>query len=169
MISQQFNPMRRNQRLIRQFVLIALGFPALFFSCENGALYDQYHAIEPISWEKNKAYSFTFEVEDSSHPYDVTLQLRNNNRYLYRDLWLFCSEEPPIGSFKRDTLECLLADQYGKWYGNGISIYESSFPIRTKYTFAHKGQYTFSFKQAMRIESLPGIQEIGLRVVKSNQ
>ena len=94
----------------------------------------------------------------------MTLDIRNNNKYPYQNLWLFCNEEPPIGTLMRDTIECLLADEFGKWHGHGISLYESSFPIRTNYRFPYPGQYTFSFRQGMRDSVIVGIQEIGLRI-----
>ncbi|SEG04915.1 MULTISPECIES: gliding motility lipoprotein GldH [Parabacteroides] len=146
---------------------IAAFVSLLFFSCENQALYDQYQAIDNTSWEKNKEYYFTFHVTDISTPYNLTLEIRNNNLYPYQNLWLFCNEELPVGPLKRDTIECTLADEYGKWYGHGISLFQSSFPIRTNYLFPYEGQYTFSFRQGMRNEALPGIQEIGMRVKKA--
>ena len=84
--------------------------------------------------------------------------------YPYQNLWLFCSEEQPIGPLHRDTIECMLADEFGKWYGHGISLYQSSFPIHSQYKFPHAGQYTFSFRQGMRDDALKGIQEIGFSV-----
>ena len=138
-----------------------------FFSCEQQAIYDRYQAIENTSWEKDKVYYFTFEIDDISVPYDLSLEVRNNNMYPYQNLWVFCNEERPIGPLQKDTIECMLADEFGKWYGNGISLFQSSFPIRTKYHFPIKGQYTFSFRQGMRNNHLPGIQEIGLRVYPS--
>ena len=140
----------------------------LCFSCENEAVYDQYQAIQNTSWEKDKEYYFTFLIKDISVPYDLTLEVRNNNMYPYQNLWVFCSEELPIGPLKRDTIECMLADEFGKWYGHGISLFQSSFPIRSAYYFPVKGQYTFSFRQGMRNDQLPGIQEIGLRVLPSS-
>lgn len=103
-------------------------------------------------------------MKDISVPYDLTLEIRNNNLYPYQNLWLFCNEERPIGSLQRDTIECILADEFGKWYGHGISLYQSSFPIRSQYRFPHVGQYTFSFRQGMRDDALKGIQEIGFTV-----
>lgn len=137
---------------------------SLFFSCENPALYDQYQAIDNITWEKDKEFYFTFEVKDISVPYNLTLEVRNNNLYPYQNLWLFCSEEQPIGPLRRDTIECMLADEFGKWYGHGISLYQSSFPIHSQYKFPRAGQYTFSFRQGMRDDALKGIQEIGFSV-----
>ena len=157
---------------------------SLSFSCENPALYDQYQAINNITWEKDKEYyetiPLTFIVQDTRlvtisnednayviskmQDYDLTLEVRNNNLYPYQNLWLFCSEEQPIGPLRRDTIECMLADEFGKWHGHGISLYQSSFPIHSQYKFPHAGQYTFSFRQGMRDDALKGIQEIGFSV-----
>lgn len=155
----------RNQRL-KGFIAACVCF--LCFSCENQAVYDQYQAIQNTSWEKDKEYYFTFLIEDISVPYDLTLEVRNNNKYPFQNLWVFCSEEQPIGPLRKDTVECILADEFGKWHGQGISLFQSSFPIRTNYRFPVKGQYTFSFRQGMRNDQLPGIQEIGLRVFPSS-
>lgn len=106
-------------------------------------------------------------IDDISIPYDIILEIRNNNLYPYQNLWLFCDEELPIGPLNRDTFECVLADELGKWHGHGISLFQSSFPIRHHYLFPFKGQYTFSFRQGMRKEKLQGIQEIGLRILPS--
>lgn len=155
-----------NRTLKFRTVVVCL-LSSLFFSCTKEALYDQYQPIENALWEKNKEYYFSFQVTDISMPYDVTLEIRNNNLYPFQNLWVFCSEEQPIGPLKRDTIECMLADDYGKWHGKGISLFQSSFPVRKKFTFPHIGQYTFSVRQGMRNDSLPGIQEIGIRVVQS--
>lgn len=137
-------------------------------SCEKMAVYDQYQSIDNTTWGKDKEYYFTFEIEDISVPYDLLLEVRNNNLYPYQNLWLFCCEELPIGPMRSDTIECMLADDFGKWYGHGISLFQSSFPIREAYHFPFKGQYTFSFRQGMRRDNLEGIQEIGFKVIPSS-
>lgn len=155
---------RRMLNRIPDRIKVLLWSVCLCFSCENPALYDRYQSIEQDTWEKDKVYHFTFQIEDTSVPYDLTLEVRNNNLYPYQNLWLFCTEETAIGLLKRDTIECMLADEFGKWYGKGISLYQSSFPIRSAYYFPHAGQYTFSFRQGMRNDRLQGIREIGFRV-----
>lgn len=152
----------------RRTLYPALLFLCVFFlSCSKNAVYDQYQAIENIVWEKDKEYYFTFTIDDISVPYNISFSVRNNNLYPYQNLWLFYNEEHPIGPLVRDTIECVLADDYGKWHGRGISLYHSSYPIRTHYTFPYEGQYTFSFRQGMRNEALRGIQEIGLKIEKA--
>lgn len=108
---------------------------ALFFACDSSTLYNQYQVIDNTAWTKDKVYYFTFEIEDNTKAYDIFFDIRNNNKYPYQNLWLFCNEEPPIGKLKKDTTECILADEFGKWHGHGISLYESSYPIRLNYHF----------------------------------
>lgn len=148
--------------------IIAFFICLFFFSCgKNQPVYNQYQAIDNSTWEKEKEYYFTFEIDDNSVPYNITLEIRNNNLYPYQNLWLFLNEEPPVGFMVRDTMECMLADEFGKWLGNGISLFQTSYPIRTNYIFTDTGRYTFSFRQGMRNDTLKGIQEIGLRIEKA--
>lgn len=149
-------------RKIRELIVIS---SCLFcLSCGDPVTYEQYQPIEHTLWEKDKVYYFTFQIEDASMPYDLMLEIRNNNRYPYQNLWVFFEEEQPFGPLRKDTLECMLADEFGKWYGPGISLFQSSFPLHMGYHFPIAGQYTFSFRQGMRNDRLPGIEEIGLRI-----
>lgn len=140
---------------------------ALLCSCAEPPIYEQYQAVEQTVWPQDKEYYFIFQVDSPSVPVDISLRLRNNNRYPYQNLWLFVLEERPIGPVLRDTIECLLADDYGKWLGHGISLYESEIPIRKGYTFPTRGQYAITVRQGMRDSALVGIQEIGLIVSPS--
>ena len=136
-------------------------------SCTKPAYYEQYQTIEN-PWYKNREYFFTCQIEDTAVTYNISLEIRNNNFYPYQNLWLFYAEEHPDSPVLRDTVECILADDFGKWYGSGISIYHLSIPLRTQHHFPQKGQYTFSFRQGMRDESLKGIEQIGVRIEKNN-
>jgi gliding motility-associated lipoprotein GldH len=136
----------------------------LCFSCDNGTVYHQYQGIDRFLWEKDKEYYFTCSISDTTASYNITFEVRNNNLYPYQNLWIFYAEKSPAGVIRRDTMECMLADEFGKWSGKGISLFQSSFPIRTNYRFPISGQYTFGFWQGMRNDTLRGIQEIGFRV-----
>ena len=136
-------------------------------SCAKTVFYEKYQTIDN-PWDKNKEYFFTCEIEDNSVSYNISLEIRNNNLYPYQNLWLFCSEVQPAGVILRDTIECMLADDFGKWYGTGISIYHLSIPVRTRHIFPYKGKYTFNIRQGMRDERLKGIEQIGVCIEKNN-
>lgn len=146
------------------FRLAAVTFSmALCLSCREDVLYHQYQLVE-LEWSKDKEYYFTYEITDNSVPYRLSIEIRNNSHYPYQNLWLFCSEEQPVGPVRHDTLECFLSDDYGKWLGRGFSIYHLSIPVQTHHRFLHRGQYTFSIRHGMRDSVLRGIEEIGLRI-----
>lgn len=144
---------------------LALSTCLLLFSCEQ-PLYENYEQIQNAVWEKNKEFLFAFEITDTTALYDITLEVRNNNIYPYRNLWLFSEEKFPDGSIMRDTTEYKLADENGKWNGQGFSVFQQSFPFRANYSFPQGGEYSFTFLQGMRRDELKGIQAIGLRVEK---
>ena len=146
--------------------MIVYGICGICISCTRTAYYEKYQTIEP-QWDKNKEYFFIYEITDNSVSYNLSLEIRNNNLYPYQNLWLFCAEEHPEGLVLRDTIECMLADNFGKWIGPGISIYHLSIPVRTNYNFPHTGQYTFYIRHGMRDDRLKGIEQIGLRIEKN--
>ncbi|MDH6312320.1 gliding motility-associated lipoprotein GldH [Parabacteroides sp. PFB2-10] len=149
-------------------ILVWLGIGSLLFSsCDNKVVYDEYHTLEGRNWEKAEEYFFVFRIDDNARPYDMTFEVRNNNLYPFQNLWVFLEEKLPSGEVARDTLECMLADDFGKWLGDGMSVHQSSFPLHTRYLFPDTGSYTISFRQGMRKESLPGIQQIGVRIEES--
>lgn len=137
----------------------------ILFSCDSGTVFEQYRPIENGIWGIDEEYYFTCRITDARQAYDISLNIRNNNLYPYQNLWVFWQEEQPGNILVRDTLECMLADDFGKWYGKGVSLFESSFPLRTAYHFPDTGSYTFSFRQGMRTEQLKGIQEIGVKII----
>lgn len=161
------NPQKASRKTRLNLKTLAIvGFAALCTSCHQHAMYDQYQVVDGSVWKKEKTFHFSFQVDDTTSLYNLTLEIRNNSLYPYRNLWLLSYEERPIGPLRRDTVECLLADENEKWLGSGISLYQSGFPIRTNYRFEHSGLYSFGFRHGMRDDALPGIEEIGLKVEK---
>lgn len=147
---------------IKQYLLFVCTC-LIAFACDQ-PLFEQYQAIEHDAWEKDNAYYFTFEIKDASIAYDLTLEIRNNNLYPFQNLWILGQTIYPDSTVRRDTTEFQLADEFGKWKGKGISIFQSSQPLLQRFYFPQAGQYTMGIRQGMRQDALPGIQGIGLRI-----
>jgi gliding motility-associated lipoprotein GldH len=137
------------------------------FSCSKDAVYNRYIAIENRAWDKNSEYFFNFTITDNTIPYNLSLKLRNNNMYPFKNLWLFYDLKLPDGSLRKDTIEVALANDFGEWTGKGISIYHNEFSLHDNYHFPDTGQYTIVFRQGMRENVLQGIDDIGLLIEKS--
>ena len=133
-------------------------------SCEEKAIINKYQFIDDCLWNKHDVYYFSVNIKDTSTPYDVLLNIRNNPLYSYQNVWVTCTMEQPIGPLERKKLACAFTDKQNRWLGSGISLFQNEFILKKEYTFTHKGTYTFSFKHLMQDSILSGIQEIGFEI-----
>ncbi|MCD7931196.1 MAG: gliding motility lipoprotein GldH [Tannerellaceae bacterium] len=153
----------------KRSLLLFLSFCFCLFSCDDRLVYNRIESIENSSWEKGQEYLFTFDIEDITIPYHVTLQLRNNNLYPYRNLWLTYNEIRPDSTSRQDTIEITLADTHGNWLGKGISIFETEYPLYRGYFFRQPGSYTYRINHLMAPSPLKGITEVGIKVETATQ
>jgi gliding motility-associated lipoprotein GldH len=154
-----------SSRIVSVLMMLA---SCLCLSCGRDTVYSKFQPIRDHAWEKQSEYYFRFEIKDHTIPYHVRIQIRNNDIYPYQNLWLLCNEEQPDGTSLKDTLECMLADDFGKWTGRGIMIRQSAFLLRTGYHFPDTGIYQLNIRHGMRDDVLGGIEDIGLFIEKAN-
>ena len=144
------------------FVVAAL---LMLSSCGQRSIYDKQFTVENGKWFKNNAVHFEVNVEDTTKFYDYYLILRHKTDYRFSNLYLFLSTQFPNNNVTRDTIECILADETGKWLGKGWGgIKEDNILLRKNLKFPLKGKYDFYFQQAMRRDTLKGIVNIGIRI-----
>jgi len=137
----------------------------LLGACRSNGLYDQSMRIDG-RWWKNKAEQFEASVQDSLQLYDFYLNVRHNTSYRYSNLYLFLQTRFPNGNISRDTIEIVLANAEGKWLGKGWGdVREDHVLLRKQLRFPLKGTYVFSIWQAMRQDTLNGIQDVGIQIV----
>ena len=156
-------PLNPEKKSLLLFVL-CLG---ILFSCDSNRLYDENIIIENNSWNVQNKLRYHVEIPNITQQYNVYLKVRNGSDYPYSNLFLFFNTTYPDGRISRDTLELTLADYDGRWLGSGIgSVKFSKFLFRQKVQFKQPGKYVFELEQAMRVNTLKGIRDIGLRVEK---
>ncbi|OQA01943.1 MAG: Gliding motility lipoprotein GldH precursor [Bacteroidetes bacterium ADurb.Bin408] len=142
----------------------------MFFSggCSHPPLFEKNTTICNALWSKYEIISFDVNIEDTTAKYNFFINVRNKTDYDYANLYLFMNTKYPSGDIARDTIECLLADNNGKWFGKGWGKYRFlSLPLGNHIKFPQKGLYSFSFEQAMRTDTLQNISDIGIRIEKS--
>lgn len=122
-------------------------------------------------WERNWSPTFGFEVADSLQPHDIYLDLRHTGDYPFSNIYTFVTLKGPDGGMLVDTVECMLADPTGRWYGAGggfIRSYRKAHVLyKLRNRFPRKGRYTITLEQAMRMDSLPGIIDVGVSIERS--
>lgn len=144
-------------------VILFLGIFAV--SCDRAAVYDQSVIIPNETWSSDSIATFSLPVADTVAAYDLYINLRNTTDYQFQNLYLFVDIHAPNGATLRDTFECYLADDHGKWLGKGKGrIYDNRFLYRQSVKFSTKGDYRIQFQQAMRAENLKGLANVGVRM-----
>ncbi len=139
----------------------------LFVSCDQDVAYEENIAIPDGKWNRHNIAEFRTEIGDTLQPYNVYINVRNTGKYPKSNLYLFVTTTAPGGAYMRDTVECILADPSGQWRGKGFgSVWQNRFPYRKHVRFAEEGIYKIEVEQAMRLEDLPGIKDVGIRIEK---
>ena len=138
-----------------------------FYSCSNHIVFCEFQSVPDKAWNKQTAFLFHFDVKDDSVPYDIYMQLRNNASYPYQNIWILFEVQQSTENAVKDTIEYKLADDTGRWTGNGITLYQNQFSLRENYHFPDTGQYTISLSHGMYDNRLKGIEDIGLLVEKA--
>lgn len=134
-------------------------------SCDSKRVFEENKAIEKRSWKATNRLEFSVSINDITVPYNMYLNIRNGMDYPYSNIYLFLKTTFPDGKFSRDTIECKLADYDGRWLGSGIgSVKFNKFLFQKGVYFPQKGKYNFEFEQAMRVNVLNGITDLGLRI-----
>jgi len=156
------------KKIIKPLHLIPLLLVILLASCSGGALFDQTAHIIKGHWYKDNPRKFEVTVPDSLTNYNFYLSVRHSTDYRYSNLYLFLQTRFPNGHITRDTLQLILADNAGRWLGKGWgSVKEDQILLKHNLRFPLKGTYDFTIWQAMRADTLKGIQDIGLRIVRT--
>ena len=148
----------------RTIALFLMGY--FFFSCSNNMVYYDFQHVPDKAWVKDDVFSFHFDIQDTSLLYHTSLHLRNSGIYPYQNVWILYEELQPSGCLIKDTVEYRLADENGKWKGNGVTLFQNQFPIRKNLHYPDSGTYIISLRHGMRDERLKGVENIGVLIVK---
>lgn len=147
------------------FVLAAV---VLFVQgCSNNVAYEKNKRIKNGIWNRFETMKFDLEIADTTQTYIVYLNVRNSVEYNYSNLFLFIHTSFPDNTVATDTVECIIAEKSGKWLGKGFGwIRENRLLMKRGVKFPLPGMYSIEIEQAMRIENLKGIEDIGIRIEK---
>ncbi len=154
--------------------LLFSGVFALVSSCETQTAYSEYKQLDNGIWQVEDTVHFSFSNLDSSEPYDVYLNVRNDNNFQYSNLFLITELNYPGGETVSDTLEYQMALPDGSWLGKGFgSVKENKLWYRENIVFPDSGVYKLKISHAMRqngkiegISNLTGITDVGVEISK---
>ncbi|MDR3188594.1 MAG: gliding motility lipoprotein GldH [Prevotellaceae bacterium] len=154
----------------RKLTPIAVAALALCLcACDASRVYERYCAIPAEGWHKDSCAVFDVHVSDTTSLNNLYINLRHKSSYPFCNIYFFVKATAPSGVFTRDTVEYMLADKYGRWNGKGFSsIMDNRLAFRKLVRFPRSGVYRFEVWQGMRMETLPHVINVGLRVEKQD-
>lgn len=138
----------------------------LFVSCHSSSEGEVFMNSVDSKWNKKNEQKFNLEISDPQNPKNIIFVVRNNNDYPYSNI-RFIVNFTDLQSKKKqtDTLNYVLAKPNGEWLGTGFGdTKETLFQYKLNYKFPTKGKYEIGLTQAMRNDSLPGIEDIGVKI-----
>ena len=147
-----------------KYLLILAGSLLLLGACDPFMYYDNYLRTDGGEWKWSDIKHFEVDMTDSTGAYDIVLNFRHTTDYPKSNLFVFVTTKAPNGASRRDTVEVSIADDRGKWKGNGFGkIKLVSREYRRAVRVPYKGIYRFDIEQGMRIPAIP-VTDVGLRV-----
>lgn len=162
--------MHQAVKVINKEALICLLLLVLsLYSCDSTKLYDEYANIPDEGWSLKDTVQFDLVIpEGELQAYDYLIGLRNNNDYLYANIFFYVIIKESNGLQITDTLQYLLAEPSGKWLGSGVGEIKHNLLIYKEQQMLRAGKYSVSIVHGMRDEVLQGIEDVGFRVERSN-
>ena len=154
--------------------LLAIALVLLSCSDEN-RVFEENVEIPDEKWTVSEKAILETDINDTISSHNFLINVRNTERYPYRNLYVFVKTTFPNGKSSKDTVGIVLADATGRWLGSGGGYLNSSSHLsntimyRYNRRFPLKGTYRFEIEQAMRTDTLVGIKNIGLRIEKTDK
>lgn len=158
---------------------LKIGFLAaialVLFSCnDTNRVFEENVEIPNEKWTVSEKAILEAEISDTLSSHNFLINVRNTERYPYRNLYVFVKTTFPNGKSSKDTVGIVLADATGRWLGSGGGYLNSSSHLSNTIMYQYNrrfplsGTYQFEIEQAMRTDTLVGIKNIGLRIEKTN-
>lgn len=153
-------------------IFLLLFITTLFFTgCDDNRVFEQIADLDDAQWLVSEKPEFEFVIDNSGAQYNLYCNIRNSVSYPYsRFFFTYYLEDSTGTEIKRALMtEYLFDAKTGKPFGkSGIGdLYDHRFLLVKNHQFKGKGKYRVKFEQFMRMDTLPGILAVGLRVERS--
>ncbi|MCQ2374862.1 MAG: gliding motility lipoprotein GldH [Salinivirgaceae bacterium] len=150
--------------------LLKLSLLALVLcACDKYSVYERNYDMRGEVWKSDSVLVFNANIDDTTVAYNILFNNRITGQYPYSNMYLFITITAPGNMVMRDTLDCVLADNSGKWLGKGFGgVWSNTVRYKSNILFPRSGNYTIKVEQAMRVSELPHVLDAGLRIERAH-
>lgn len=150
------------------FTLLAVAAAAVALqACDGRVVYDKYASTNVEGWERSDTLVFAVPGLKASGRYRQEIGLRINSAYPFTALSLLVERTVEPGHrVSKDTLNCRLYDGKGNALGAGVGYFQYDF-ILSDDDLRQGDSLNVRVHHIMMREILPGISDIGLRLIRN--
>ncbi len=146
-------------------LLVAICGILTFFGCKEDFYFESNKTITSGEWNHQDSLDFTFSIADTSTIYNLYLDINHSTEYPFQNIYLQVATLFPSGKRIKERLPIDFADKTGRWYGNcdsewcnlRVNLQQGAF-------FNAIGNHTITLEQFMRVDPLPGIRELSIKL-----
>ena len=157
---------------MRIFLSIA-AISMVWCGCDSGRVFEDNIEFRDRTWKIAASVQFEFQITDTTAKYNLLMNIRNSLDYPYARIFVNydLQNQDSISLNKKMITEYLFDQKTGKPFGtSGIGdIYDHQFPILKNYSFEKAGTYKIRLNQFMRMDTIPGILAVGVRLEKAEE
>ena len=131
----------------------------------NDVTYCEFRQLSAYVWAYGDTIGFPkTNMTDSIADGHLVVSLRHNNGYPYSNIWLELTRTGNDGTTVRDTVNCVLADLYGRWKGQGFGAsYQFSDTLPNAVRLLRGDSITV--RHIMRTDTITDIEHLGIMLV----
>ncbi len=119
-------------------------------------------------WAYNDTLVFMPVIPDTTATGYLILSIRHDNEYPYSNLWIEVRSTLSDSTERADTVNFLLANPYGRWYGQGFGAsYQISDTISRPITLTDS--LPVKVRHIMRTDTVRNIEQLGVTFVSIDE
>ncbi len=119
-----------------------------------------------MQWYRSDAKIFDFEIKEEAN-YDMVFCMRHSTGYQYMSIKTKITMTTPDGNVFEKIAEFTVADEKGKYVGEGTGQLWDMEEAFTSGELMKKGKYKIKIEHDMQIDPVILVIDIGLKVVPS--
>ena len=146
-------------------ILIAAAL-IVFAACQRKPVmaHAQFMHLPIQGWQRTMPLTFLPEYDDSASTYRLTLAVRHDNAYVYRNLSLAVDIIGVDSTVNRKVIDLPLADEYGNWAGGGFgALYQDKTVVDADVT-PDEARSVVVWHTMSGCDTLRGVVDVGIIV-----
>lgn len=130
---------------------------------------EQNEPVTNYNWSYDDAKTFQATITDTTQQYSIYVNMRHAFQFEWRNVWVKIETTFPNGKVYEKRVNLLLSEPDGHWYGDCLGDNcDIQIPIQERAMFPLPGTYIFKITQDMRVNPLPYVKSVGMRIAKTD-